>query len=1002
MVGRINLFIKQEFLKEKTFWTQILGKELYQKISFDCEKKFVEVDYLKDQTLAQQFWSFTVQEKERQRTVEGIQETELFGSFFSAAVSGYIAYREMEIKKLSFLQDVFKTVEKILYQSIREIPMRVLIFEMQRQKKEGKLFGKDPEEEYQYYCRRLLKNTTYRKELGEKYPEMVRLLFVKMEFAFQNLRNLLEQFEKEKEKLEKELCGGEKISFIQNLLIGDSDSHQGGKTVIRCWFDNGRMAVYKPHSIRKEKLYQKLYGWFCQKCGMEAFFFFMEGEGDYGWEEYLSVKECQTVEEVKRYFKRMGVHLCLCTLLGGTDMHQGNFLAVGEHPVLFDLETVPGVRKKEKCESADEIIKEMLRDSVSKTGILPFPAWRYKGQGIILSALYRENEVRTTVKLPVVRKPKTSEMYLDYQVREMHPGSSLPIYQGKKADPTDYMGDVQEGFEKAYRIWMEHSREVKELLQPFWNCTSRFLTRHTQQYSMYLSTSINPLFLQSTERRLTFLQIMQKEERSREIVSKEIRDMFQMDIPMLEYKGKEDLPLFGQSPFAYCQNRIGKVGELDLNRQIDLIQISLKMLRECQPETQKWEKSEIKDTDRKFYFSKKWNSLEKAAWEKLGNMLKEHAFLGEEDIGWLTLAYEGPCSWEMKPADLDFYGGIGGIAVFLAQTMRLQRGNSSELYKRAIKKLFDFTDKGENVKQHGTGLMVGTGSLVFSYLLLHYLTGESRFVSYAEKQAAFFEREYEKDEEYDLLSGNAGAIVMLTWLYRLTHNIKWLETAVKIGDFLWEKSEKQERGRGFVSKESECALGGMAHGNSGFIVAYASLLELTGKEKYKERIDSLLCYEDSHYSGEKNNWRDLRFPDQETYANAWCHGAAGILLGRMKLLSVKEYAENERIMEDIKNAAETLFFSSERKELCICHGMAGNYWIMTKYKERFGVNRQQQEAMDEIKGQILKAVLDDKNMLTREKSTMGFMTGISGIAFVLGVEAKKCRRKKRIKMEFQV
>ena len=58
-----------------------------------------------------------------------------------------------------------------------------------------------------------------------------------------------------------------------------------------------------------------------------------------------------------------------------------------------------------------------------------------------------------------------------------------------------------------------------------------------------------------------------------------------------------------------------------------------------------------------------------------------------------------------------------------------------------------------------------------------------------------------------------------------------------------------------------------------------------------------------------NNWIDLRGKESDEYKDisAWCHGAAGILLARLKLLEFLKDTELEKtILKDMKHAAEKL------------------------------------------------------------------------------------------------
>ena len=131
------------------------------------------------------------------------------------------------------------------------------------------------------------------------------------------------------------------------------DSHCGGRTVIRCVTDGGTKLIYKPHSLKKDEIYQNLFGELCRRTGLTAFFCRVLDRGSYGWSQYLRHAPCADREGAGRYYERMGIHLFLCMLLNGSDMHRENILAVGEYPVILDMETLPGVREKGQCLGED-------------------------------------------------------------------------------------------------------------------------------------------------------------------------------------------------------------------------------------------------------------------------------------------------------------------------------------------------------------------------------------------------------------------------------------------------------------------------------------------------------------------------------------------------------------------------------------------------------------------------------------------------------------------------
>lgn len=905
---------------------------------------------------------------------------EPFGRLFQAVIAAFLDWIHPDGNRFWLLNHPTGSVIRMLYSGIRDIPMRVCIYDMGRQKQNGRLVGKDETEEYEYYCRRLLGNDGYLKELCRQYPEMRRLLFVRMKYALGNLSALLGNLEKDRWEIEKRLCHGKRFQRVLNLESNCSDSHEGGKTVVKCHLDNGCSLIYKPHGLRKELIYQKLYGWFCEKCGLASFGVESLDGGSYGWEECLTRVPCKNLKQVERFFLRMGVHLFLSTLLCGSDMHRENVLAVGEHPVLLDLETFPGIRRKQSVRNVDEKISSMVQNSVIGTGILPVPVWKNEKANVILGALYKGGDMETSVKLPVIVNAKTSRMAVEYRHLRIPAGESLPVYGNKTVDPKNYTEELCRGFHDAFQVWQENRLFAEKLLEPFWKCPVRFLVRHTQQYSMYLSTSLHPDFLRDTKERFTMLQVLRKANAEEALVKQEINAMMQMDIPLLQCGSKEVLHSFGTSACDCFKWQADHFTEQNMQKQLELIRLSMEMLHHDK------RINDYKESEWQNKQTRAGRNVEKSAREALQKLLQrvlESVVLERDDVGWIKLYSEENGYWRLQPAGTDLYDGIGGIVVFLSYMIEKGLLRDKRIYERAVQKLFYCTDEGKHKNREMTGLMIGGGSVAYTYLLLYRITGELRFWKYAVKQASELESIYQRDQHFDLLSGNAGAIFILAEMYRQSGEEKWLRLAIRIGDWLWEKAERQSGGFGWKTKADVEALAGMAHGNSGFIMAYASLLKCTGDQKYVEMIDQLLKYENSLYSEQYGNWRDNRYPNQEIYSNAWCHGAPGILLARLKLISLPEYDGNPDVHSDIEKASTALFAHSFRKGLCLCHGMAGNYRIMREYEKRCGVNVEQKQIMMRMRGSIISGVLEWGMILPQEKYAPGMMAGLAGIGCVL-------------------
>jgi lantibiotic modifying enzyme len=96
----------------------------------------------------------------------------------------------------------------------------------------------------------------------------------------------------------------------------------------------------------------------------------------YGWAEFIDHTGCADLESCRRYFRRAGAWLALFHCFAANDMHQENIIAVGDHPVPIDLETIlqSSSEKDETPEpeaEAFDAATEKLANSVMMVGLLP-------------------------------------------------------------------------------------------------------------------------------------------------------------------------------------------------------------------------------------------------------------------------------------------------------------------------------------------------------------------------------------------------------------------------------------------------------------------------------------------------------------------------------------------------------------------------------------------------------------------------------------------------------
>ncbi|MDO4338237.1 MAG: type 2 lanthipeptide synthetase LanM [Eubacteriales bacterium] len=893
-------------------------------------------------------------------------------------------------ENISIEYDIKELVKDQLISSIGNIALRTLILDIHRKKEEGRLLGATPEEQYDYYNNVWMDKETHMQALFQEFPELYRLILLEVSNTYSMASEIVRNLQADKGQIVKSFCSGQDFTGIAELQF-TGDSHNGGKRTARVRLDNGAVLYYKPHSLRRNKQYQSVYGYLCEKAGSTYKKVQYLSRDTYGWEENVENRSCKTKEEVDRYYFRMGIHLFIGYALSATDLHGENIVAHGEHPVIVDMETFPGYFIQTEEGSADRKTETILAGSVIHTGMLPVLTWGQGSQTVVMSAMGNGAKITTPFRMPVVKKPETSEMYIDYEPLEFEMKECVVRLKGQAVNGGDYVEKLIQGFQSAY-LTVLTDNYVKELLSGFFYGTSRIVLRHTQQYVMYWIASLHPDYMGGIEQRKSLLSVIHKAgetQLQRKIHDYEISDLVQNEIPYFEMEGMGRGIYDGNggyyenyfpcTPYDGWKKHMNQMTLKDMQKQCDLIRISIAMLCRRMPDN-KWETYNSQPPSASL---QKYRLKEQI--QEIVTWICENAVVAGEDIQWIGLQFCGRERWRLVPSEMYLYSGISGIVLFLSEYLRIfKHSKAQEIFDLSVKKMMRYTD-GLEVRRNcevtrKTGLIDGESSFISIYLYLYKLTGKNSYLRYAEKHFYGIQYDLLKDTGYDYLSGNAGAVIAILELYRITKNQSYLDLAVQTEETLWSRRQENEHGCGWKLEHMQKPLAGMAHGNSGFLMAYADLYQVSGDVRYLKKIHSLLEYEDSLYSEEAGNWIDLRESEQETHTmNAWCHGAPGILLSRLKLESI---LDSEKVSTDIRRASQALFTGEYGGQICLCHGLAGNLLIMQKYLEVHDSPEFKRRYVQGINS-LLDRLQDKQKLSAAEYLNPAFMNGISGVGYAL-------------------
>lgn len=417
-----------------------------------------------------------------------------------------------------------------------------------------------------------------------------------------------------------------------------------------------------------------------------------------------------------------------------------------------------------------------------------------------------------------------------------------------------------------------------------------------------------------------------------------------------------------ETPGQAIRRRLMRLGRRDEKLQIRMIALSLEIAK-------KMEKDRMDLGHKRADFHKETMGKEVSReqllsiCEMLSELILENMYEDEEgDFQVLSIDLSEQCRSKIRRVSRYFYEGIAGIIVFLyalekeeekSHKENIKSREKARIRKKAADRLLaqlkeytenlDFSGTSDDIQEHvgRTGMFDGEYSIVFAYLLLYEIQEEDEYLWFAEMHAKKSFPLIQQDCYFDLIGGNAGAIIVLLKLFDITEKEEYLQMAVTAGEILCGQAEKMECGIGWRGAE-KTALCGMAHGNSGILVAMCRLYQKTKDKKFYDICLQGLAYEDSMYDETVHDWKDLREEsgwqeDINGQRMAWCHGRGGITLARKHMLEALEDGTGEdiadlcvRLEKEIRKISQILSEKFWREELCVCHGTFGNYRILKK------------------------------------------------------------------------
>lgn len=888
-----------------------------------------------------------------------------------------------------------------LINRIEPVAIRCLITEIHYCKENGFLKGCDTREEYDYFNEHYFQNNNNLTEFFKAYPSLEKTILRVINVYCNNIIQIMSRVKKDYKEINLKIFGEGKPfkSIISIKQLGDM--HVEGNSVFCLLLDNDEKIVYKPHSIKYFDVFNYYLNEFYEKQGLETKKVKTLHMGGYGWVEYINQKPCTNKIDVQKYYQRLGVTLFLCYLMNNRDLHFENIIAYGEYPILIDLEAFDCDKRKSVGNTADNKAQRLLQNSVLNIGILPFYIENKMGKGVNLSGI-EANEQKLPYFLPIIKSSKSSDIKIDYCRPLVKMAKNTPLLNNDHIFAGDYTDNIVTGFSEAYSYAIKESEILLDgLKKSIEGIECRCILRGTQQYQMLLNTSYWPeLMVDGKERYMHILNTYNKEnmdQDDKQIMLSEADSIFNGEIPYFMFKpddtclylssGRKVKKFFGDTILGQLEKKVKDLSTKDRNQQIRFIKQTMALAQTSHLKNEYTFPNILNQTPK--YYSEE---ILFSAAVHLGDIIIESAIYGDNgDISWIIprLHMSNEMEWHLESASMYMYNGIAGISVFFhavyyfSQYKRFQR--IVDLLDRTMENYTNQVyDNRRYLQSELTGALNGEGAIVYAYQLFYQLTKNDKYIYLARKHIKILDELVDKCKCADLISGNAGAMLVYTNMFRITSDKKYLSSALKVADMLERASVPQKVG-GIAWDIDGVSFGltGFSHGNAGITYAFAKLSRECNVVCYRRVIEEAIKYENLLFNDNIGNWIDLRKDySEESDSVSWCHGAAGILISRLEVQKLNYSSLAEILKDDINKTSEKILVTSLRKGLCLCHGNLGNIGIVFRYLEH-NHNSELAEKCNNYLANAASRIYNDQMRYLPQEENPGFMNGFSGIGYML-------------------
>lgn len=700
---------------------------------------------------------------------------------------------------------------------------------------------------------------------------------------------------------------------VNRIECGLSDPHSGGRSVIKLAFESKLKLIFKPRDLGIEESFFHLVAQI-NALENEDMFRVLKilNRGSHGWVEYCEHLPCRNEREVVGYYRRGGMLLCIMYLLAGGDLHHENIIAQGEYPVAVDLEVIlQPSPEHEKSKPGEHTVLE--------TSLLPVQFFRDRNGCFSLAGLGGGHNDEQAVAARGAAESKSC-VYLD----------------GKRVEPGEYLKDIEAGFKKAYNAILRHRDRLLSAagsLSMFEDKRVRYVFRKTNLYFTILYNSMRPQYLENG-----ILRSIRLDKISRTLLA-DSKKPAHWDIVRLEHEAfdRGDIPIFyintcnrrlenengrvienffTDTPMAVAKCRIYGMSEDDLAKQCALIGESFRV-KDAVVQDSRGRTAEGNIINRKRHVGMINRERLPEAAETIAGYICDRAIITDTSVTWPNIVKGINPYIELNIMNDNLYNGKAGVCLFLSACRKILGDQAdmkfppAELVNEMIKTA-DRVQKGVS----GTGRIgagKGLGGIVYVLVKIWELTADELLLRKAlQLSRTISDRLIANDDEYDVISGSAGAILGLLALYGACPFDEVLQRAVKCADHLLACRVEGANGLKAWKPSGMFTLANQpvpafSRGASGIAMALGRLYKVSGEARYMQAAREAVCYENDILRDREYAWPGLEGQSAEIQLS-WCTGAAGICLNRLEAGDIiglgQRNSDLKAVLNLIRNAGD--------------------------------------------------------------------------------------------------